>query len=128
MWLICLWIWIALWNRCIYICCCWFSWVGVIWVGFIWVGFIWFGCGLFVIAIGLILSKISFILNCGVSGSSGGFTGCLFEYSNVGITTDGLNIIDGCYGCFFLFLSLFSLECVLLPILKLNVYFFLYQH
>ena len=78
-------------------------------------------CGLFVIAIGLILSKISFILNCGDSGKYEGFIGCLFGYSNVGITTEGLNIIGGCCGCCFLFLSLFSLECVLLPILTFTI-------
>ena len=41
------------------------------------VGFIGFDCGLFVIAIGLILSKISFIINCGVSGRYEGFTGSI---------------------------------------------------
>ena len=78
-------------------------------------------CGLFVIAIGLILSKISFISDCGVSGSNGGYTGCILGYSNVRTKTDGLNMIGYCCGCCFLFLSLFSLECVLLPILTFTI-------
>ena len=93
---------------------------GFIGFGFIGFGFIGFGCGLFVI--GLILSKISFILNCGDSGKYEGFIGCLFGYSNVGTITDGLNIIGGCCGCCFLFLSFFSFECVLLPILTFTIW------
>ena len=61
--------------------------------------FIWVGCGLFE------LQLVYFCLN----------------YPLYSITTEGFDIIGGCCGSCFL-LSLFSLECVLLPILTFTIW------